>query len=217
MADDKKPLLDESTVSLSGLPARPEDCQEAMRNADNTTWTAREALCWLKGRDPFWFRGDIFARYQVEWDEIRRAVTAGLLNAEGSTPRQWLEFASSKGWVIPPEFTPHLPATNQPEDSTANTRRGRPKCHWTEEFLRLYDLATAKNGSSSATLQEVVAMAKRHDSQWIRSREGPFSGQLLIRDDKGKDQKRSLKELNRLLKRQQQKPLVRRRVKQSKT
>lgn len=81
-----------------GLAAKLEDYERAFQQ---DAWTAREALCWLKGRNPIWCRGDIEEYYREESDFVRRAISASRLTWASSTPRQWIEWWKEKGLDIP--------------------------------------------------------------------------------------------------------------------
>lgn len=88
-----------------GLPADGDELKDALRL---DAWTWAEALCWCKGRryeggydesrprDHF-----LLTYYPDEADQIQRAIKAGKLTVDSSTPRQWLEWALAKGWSIP--------------------------------------------------------------------------------------------------------------------
>jgi hypothetical protein len=95
------PQLESNTSVLGenfGLTAKPEDYERAFRQK---SWTAREALCWLKGRNPDWCREDIEEYYREESDLVRRAISAGILTWKSSTPRQWIEWWKETGFDIP--------------------------------------------------------------------------------------------------------------------
>lgn len=87
--------------TILGLTAKPEDYRWALLQ---DAWTAREALCWLHGRNPWWFNGDIQRELPEPVDLSKRAIRAGRLTPESSSPRAWIEWAKEKGWHIPPEL-----------------------------------------------------------------------------------------------------------------
>jgi hypothetical protein len=81
-----------------GLAPTPEDYRLALKL---DAWTAREALCWLCGRNPACFRGDVEQEFPEQADWVARAIRVGRLTFDGSSPRQWTEWAIEKGWPIP--------------------------------------------------------------------------------------------------------------------
>jgi hypothetical protein len=85
----------EVAPQLWGLEAKESDYAKALRL---DSWTAREAICWLNGRNPIWCRGDINEYFREEVDQVMRAIKAGILTTESSTPIQWIQWAISKGW-----------------------------------------------------------------------------------------------------------------------
>ncbi|MGZ8243420.1 hypothetical protein [Methylomagnum sp.] len=78
-----------------------EDYKAALRQ---DAWTAREALCWLNGRNPAYFMDDIEGAYPEQVDLVKRAAKVGRLDPTGTPPRIWIEWAKEKGWRIPPEL-----------------------------------------------------------------------------------------------------------------
>ena len=81
-----------------GLPADENDYELALKQ---DCWTAREAVCWLHGRNPLWYRGDINDYYKDKVELIEQAIKAEILTADGSTPKAWIQWAVSKGWELP--------------------------------------------------------------------------------------------------------------------
>lgn len=84
-----------------GLAPMPEDYRLALKL---DAWTAREALCWLCGRNPAWFRGDIGQEFPEQADWVARAIRAGRLTADGSSPQAWIAWAMEKEWRVPDEL-----------------------------------------------------------------------------------------------------------------
>lgn len=85
----------------SGIAAKPEDYAHALRQ---DAWKAWEALSWLNGLNAMYFREGQKAGLLDKHDLIQRAIKAGRLTPEGSSPRQWIEWAREKGWSIPREL-----------------------------------------------------------------------------------------------------------------
>lgn len=99
--DDQFAWFPDTIIMPDGfsLPAQTEDFQEALLLE---TWTAQEALCWLKGRKVDNGRLHQLSRYYpTEYELIERAIKANKMTVDSSTPMQWVEWASSKGWLIP--------------------------------------------------------------------------------------------------------------------
>jgi len=85
-----------------GLPAQPEDYQDAFKQ---DAWSWQEALCWLKGRLPDGCRLHQLPKYYSdEINLIQRAIKADppRLTNDSSSPKQWINWAREKGWLIPP-------------------------------------------------------------------------------------------------------------------
>jgi len=80
------------------LAAKPEEYANALKQ---DSWAIWEALCWLNGDNPFYYRRNVKDDYPIEVDLIERAVKAGILTPESTPPLQWIEWATSKGWAIP--------------------------------------------------------------------------------------------------------------------
>jgi hypothetical protein len=80
------------------LAAKPEDFDHALKQ---DAWAIYEALCWLNGDNPFYYRRNVKDDYPIEVDLIERAVKAGILTPESTSPLQWIEWAMSKGLPIP--------------------------------------------------------------------------------------------------------------------
>lgn len=81
-----------------GIAAKWDDYERALLQ---DSWTAREALCWLHGRNPLWFRGDIERELPEQVGLVKRAAAVGRLNLTATPPLQWIEWAQEKGWSIP--------------------------------------------------------------------------------------------------------------------
>lgn len=80
---------DHSKIAKScvfGLPAKAEDYQDAFKQ---DAWSWQEALCWLKRRLPDKRRLHQLPKfYPTETDMIQRAIKAGRLSADSSSPRR---------------------------------------------------------------------------------------------------------------------------------
>lgn len=87
-----------SNYSSNGLPATAGDYMEALKQ---DCWTAREAICWLKGKQPDSMRGDIEKYFLNEANSVRRAIEAEILSGTSSSPLAWVQWAKSKDWELP--------------------------------------------------------------------------------------------------------------------
>jgi len=98
--DDFVETNNHDATKLPGLPAMQSDFKEALKQ---DCWTAREAICWLHGRNPLWCRGSIEDYYQSEVTSVLNAITAKKndLTADKSSPVEWIQWAVSKGWKLP--------------------------------------------------------------------------------------------------------------------
>lgn len=90
--------MDENMSERWGLTAKKLDFDAAL---SQDSWTAREAICWLHGRNPAWCRGDIEEHFRDEVDLVKRAIKSNKLSSECTSPEQWIGWAVSKGWKIP--------------------------------------------------------------------------------------------------------------------
>lgn len=126
-------LLDECSIANKqgfntwGLSANKIDYTKALKQ---DSWTVREALCWLHGRNPVWCHGDIREYFRDEVDLALRAINSGKLSKENSPPNDWIAWAISKDWNVPDNLRksaekvrqePHDGATGNDNSTSANS------------------------------------------------------------------------------------------------
>ncbi|QSA97727.1 hypothetical protein [Methylococcus sp. EFPC2] len=87
-----------------GVAASDDDFADALKQ---DSWTATEALCWLKGRVPDKSREHQLPKYyETEVAAIQKALPdkngqGGVLTFDKSKPHEWIIWAESQGWILP--------------------------------------------------------------------------------------------------------------------
>jgi hypothetical protein len=120
-----------------GLPANAEEFQDTLLQ---DSWTWDEALCWLKGRYPDKCRLHQLPKYYAdEVDLIMRAIKAGKLTIDSSTPKEWIDWALSKGWIVPKILMDSIDndlnddGTEVENDQPTATKKELPYTSWLRE------------------------------------------------------------------------------------